>query len=352
MAVQKKTRPIKTAVLGLGRSGWNIHVNDLRNRKEFEITDVADPLEERRREAERELGCRTYAEVSDLLAASRAELVVVATKSIDHCAHAVAALEAGKHVVVEKPMAMSHAEALRMVETARKRKRKLFVHQNRRFDDDVQYFKLLCSGKTEIGRVFSVVFQDYSFARRNDWQTLKKYGGGVLNNKLTHFLDQILYMTGSRVKALLCDMQHTTDSGDCEDHVMILLKMENGISVAVISSTSCNADAPTWIFMGEYGTVSVFRDHAEMRYFNPKKHRKLPVRDTVAADGRRYGNEEKLRWYTRKNLKLKAENIGGFYDNVIAVLRRRAKMVVTPESVVEMTRVIEECRKQNPLFLL
>ena len=77
-----------------------------------------------------------------------------------------------------------------------------------------------------------------------------------------------------------------------------------------------------------------------------------PVQDRVAVKGRVYGNEEKLRWYVRNNLEMKAGYIGGFYDNVFSVLRNRGKMVVTPESVVEMTRMIEECRKQNPEFIL
>lgn len=348
---KSEIKPVKTAILGLGRSGWDIHVRALRKRDDFIITDVADPLPRRRAQAEDELKCSSYRSVSDLLKKSSAELVVVSTKSSDHCAHAIEAFKAGKHAVVEKPMATTYTDAKKMLASARKRRKKLIVHQNHRFRNDVQYFRYLCGGRSKIGRIFSIVFQDYGFARRNDWQTLKKWGGGVLNNKLTHYIDAILYATGAKVTDVLCDMQHTTDSGNCEDHVTILFKAGQGLSINITSSSSCNADVPQWIFMGEYGTVSVYIDHAEMRYFNPKMHKKLRVQDTKAAKGRKYGNDEKLRWYVRKNLDMRSYSIGDFYDNIFSVMRRRGKMVVTPESVVEMTRILEECRKQNPDFI-
>jgi predicted dehydrogenase len=208
---------------------------------------------------------------------------------------------------------------------------------------------MLCSGKTKIGKVFSIINQAYGFKRRNDWQTLMKYGGGLLNNHLTHIIDSCLYILNDTVKDVLCDMQHTTDSGNCEDHVVMLMKMKKGVSVNLSVSTSCNADAPAWIFMGLNGTVSVFKNRAEMRYFDPKKYKKLKALDQRAAQNRQYGNEEVLKWYT-KELPVKGDNIGNYYDNIVSVLRKRGTMVVKPESVVEMTRVIEICREQNPGF--
>jgi phthalate 4,5-cis-dihydrodiol dehydrogenase len=346
-----KKRPITAAVLGLGRSGWNIHIRGIRDRKDYKVLDVADPIKERRQQAEEELGCASHATVKELLRKTKAELVIVATQSVDHCPHTLAALKAGKHVAVEKPMAMTHAQAKRMVATAKKCKKKLLVHQNHRFAPHTQLFKHITSGKTEIGKVFNIVYQSYGFARRNDWQCLKKYGGGLLNNKLTHIMDAILYMVGSEVSDVMCDMRHTTDSGDCEDHVTMIMKTRKGVTINILDSSSCNADAPNFLFMGEYGTVTGTRSGGEMRYFDPKKHKKLRVVDARAAGERKYGNAEQLKWKT-KELTTKSFNIGNFYDNVWSVLRERGKMVVTPASVVEMTRVIELCRKQNPEFIL
>src|SRR5215207_8893810 len=105
--------PLRYAVIGLGRAGWNIHVDQLRGRPDARITAVADPVQDRRDEAAREFGCKTFASLSQLL--NRAEddidVVIIATPSATHAADTKKCLRAGKHVVVEKPMATTLAEA-------------------------------------------------------------------------------------------------------------------------------------------------------------------------------------------------------------------------------------------------
>ncbi|MFH1706604.1 MAG: Gfo/Idh/MocA family oxidoreductase [Planctomycetota bacterium] len=349
MARTASVKPITTAVLGLGRSGWNIHIAGIRGRADYRITDVADPLPERRAEARAEFGCNAYPTVAELLGKTKAELVIVATKSVDHGPHTIAALKAGHHVLVEKPMAMTHAEARRMLAAARAARRKLFVHQNYRFNNEAQFLKFVLSGKTPIGPVFSVVYQSYNFARRNDWQCLKKNGGGLLNNKLTHVIDTLLYATGGTVRDVQSDMRHTTDAGDCEDFVTMVLRLDRGPVITITDTTSCNADVPRWLLMGPRGTVAWYQDRTEIRYFDPRKHPPLKVQDTAAAADRKYGNAEKLTW-TVAAMDPKRPSIGDYYDNIAAVLRRGGAMVVPPESVVEMTRVLEICRRQNPAF--
>ena len=98
-----KTKPVKTAVVGLGRIGWNHHLKLMAPRKDFEIVAVADPLPARREEAVKEYGCKAFSTLPELLKKSDAELVVLATRSVDHAKHTKQCLEAGKHVLVEKP---------------------------------------------------------------------------------------------------------------------------------------------------------------------------------------------------------------------------------------------------------
>lgn len=69
-------RPIMTAVIGLGRAGWDIHVRMLRDRSDYRIVEVVDVMPERLKEARSELGCRTFRDFKEFLQASEAELVV------------------------------------------------------------------------------------------------------------------------------------------------------------------------------------------------------------------------------------------------------------------------------------
>ena len=117
MATGKK-QPIRTAVAGLGRAGWNMHVAAVRGRKDFVLTDVIDLEEKRREEARAEFGCRTFRSWSKFLRESDAELVVVATQSKDHARQSLQALKAGLHVLVETPMATRVRDADRMIAQA------------------------------------------------------------------------------------------------------------------------------------------------------------------------------------------------------------------------------------------
>src|SRR5215212_1759217 len=107
--------PIRYAVVGLGRAGWDIHVHQLRGREDAKIVAVVDPVEERRNEAAKEFGGKTYTNLAKMLKQEDVEIVVVATPSKDHGSDTKKALTAGKHVIVEKPMATSLREADSMI---------------------------------------------------------------------------------------------------------------------------------------------------------------------------------------------------------------------------------------------
>jgi len=314
----------------------------LRGRRNYRITAVADPEPERREQAVRELGCRAFADYREMLKHADAELVCIATRNRDHAPHALAALASGRHVVVEKPMAMNLRQADRMIAASRRRRRKLFVHQNYRFKPEFLHLREVCRSGI-IGRVFHIRGYWLSFARRNDWQTLRKYGGGVLNNTCPHIIDMALQLIGWPVTRVFGDLQHINDAGDVEDHVKIVLRGRSGCTADLEVSTACAFPAPRWTLLGEHGTMITDGQTSKITYYDPKKVKKLRVIETTPA-GRRYGNEDVLPWQ-EKEVPVRAKPVGDFYDNVYGVLRKRQAMVVTPESVREVMRVIALVRR-------
>src|SRR6202035_812029 len=100
--------PVRVAIAGLGRAGWSIHAMGLKPREGFKIVAAIDREADRLKEAETTFpGCRGYKEWSDFLnEPNGAELVIVATQSSLHGPMAIEALNAGLHVMVEKPMAL------------------------------------------------------------------------------------------------------------------------------------------------------------------------------------------------------------------------------------------------------
>jgi len=337
------TKPIQAAVIGLGRAGWDIHVKRMRGRPEFRVAAVVDFEEGRRQEAAKEFGCATFSDYQSLLQSADAELVVVATTSATHADVSIAALRSGRHVIVEKPMATSVADAERMIEAAKAAGRKLFVHQNYRYNPDSRHLLEVVRSGQPIGRVFEVRIRVLHFARRNDWQTLKKYGGGVINNTGPHFVDMALQLLGSPVKDVWSDLQLINNAGDTEDHVKLLLRGENGRVVDLEIGSSCAFPEPRWTLLGSDGTLVSDGQTSKIKRFDRSKIEPLEVIETP-PEGRRYGNDDKLPW-EEMEVPSVGKDAGDFYDNVAGVLRRGAKQDITPESVLEVMKVIERAKR-------
>ena len=187
---------IKVGIAGLGRSGWDIHAHLLNKiQDKYEILAVCDHDETRRKEAENRFGCKSYPDIDSLLTEKEIELAIIATPSHLHAKNTIQALKAGKNVVCEKPMATNLSDADLMIETAEQENKILSVFQNKRYAPDFLKVKeIIDSGK--LGRIVLIKIAYHGFGRRWDWQTLKKFGGGTLNNTGPHAIDHALQLFG------------------------------------------------------------------------------------------------------------------------------------------------------------
>jgi predicted dehydrogenase len=340
----KNEGPIKVGVIGLGRAGWNIHVERMRGDARFQVSSVSDIEADRREEARQEFGCETFTDYRQLLETADCELVVVASQSVDHATHAIGVLNSGRHAIVEKPMALNTDEATQMIEAAEKAGRVLFAHQNYRYEPDVRHIREIIESGL-LGRVIEIRIRWLSFNRRNDWQTLQKFGGGNLNNTCPHFIDAALLLLDSKVARMFSDLQLTTDVGDADDHTKILLKGENGRCIDLEVSTSCAFNEMKWTVLGTCGTLRSDGETSEIKYFDPRELKPLSVNEAVPT-GREYGNEDVLPWREETRPSVAAATTD-FYDNIFAVLRQDAPMDITPQHVREVIRVIETAHREN-----
>jgi predicted dehydrogenase len=337
--------PIRYGVAGLGRSGWNIHVANIRPRDDAELAAVVDPLQQRRQEAKAEFGCETYEELSHMLDQEDIDVIVVATPSAFHASDTISALKASKHVICEKPMALDVEEADQMIAQAKESNKHLFIHQNRRFDRQFTHLKTVVESG-QIGQLYHIRNYSNSFTRRDDWQTLSKNGGGVLNNTCPHHLDAILQLLGAPVTNVMGDLQQISSAGDVEDHVKAFLRASNGCTadMEITSAQNIAADMPSWILCGSQGTLTSDGQKSVVRWFESEEAGEVEVVEG-AARNRAYAWQAKPLNWKEETVEAKGPNIGNFYDNVTKVLWHDHEMVVTPESVREVIRVIAEIRK-------
>ncbi len=335
--------PIRYGILGLGRAGVGIHIRQLKQRDDARIVAVCDPLPDRRQQVADELGAVACDSREALFAHADLDVAVIATPSHTHAEDAAAALAAGCDVVVEKPLAITLSEADELIALARNAGRKLFVHQNYRFHKDFNHLRQVMDSGV-LGPIFHIKFYAVRYSRRNDWQTLIRYGGGNLNNKATHPLDQVLQLLGSPVESAFGDLQHLISAGDAEDHAKIMLRAENGITAELELSDvqALPFQYPKWVVCGKYGTLISDGNTSTLRYYDPAEAPPLELEaGTAATVG--FTAREELPWQEQQ-LNVDDAPGGNFYDNVTEVLRRGGEMVVTPDSVREMMRVLDLLR--------
>lgn len=340
-------KPIKVGVVGLGRSGYSIHIVRMRNDERYQVTAVTDWLPERREETAEELGCAAYEDHQALLKEADVDVVVAASYSDTHAPITKDILRSGRHAICEKPIADSVAAARSMLDAAKKAGKKLLVHHNNRYAADVQHI-LKVIRENRIGEVFEIRMRALGFSRRNDWQTLQKYDGGVLNNTCPHYIDAGLQFLGAPVTDVFCDMKLVASAGDAEDHVKVLLKAANGRVYDMEVSSVCKSSEPKWTVLGSEGTLVSDGRTSTIEWFSPKKLKKLPVIETPPP-GRQYGNDDVIPWKS-EDVPSVGDPVGDFYDNVWAVLRERKAMIVKPEEALEVVRVTQACKRKSGFY--
>lgn len=336
------TSPVKVGVVGLGRSGWGIHCAYLAQADQFQLVAVADPLKERREEAVETHGVRRAYETPDeLFQDDEIELVVIATPSHTHRELAIKALEAGKHVQVEKPFALNAAQADEMIAKAKASGRLLTCFQNRRADADfLEVKRIIDSGL--LGRVFFIRVGTYRYERRRDWQTLTRLGGGMLNNWGAHRIDQALILLGGSYDELFCDLRRTVSAGDAEDHVKVTLKGNQMVVDVEIFSACPLTPGPTWVVIGERGMLQG-GDSMTVQWVEEGALPPIEA-DPGAAAGRRYGTGEQVPWRVKEIHPSGDSPTAVVYESLYHSIRHGAPLMITPESVRLQLEVLDRCR--------
>lgn len=336
------TNPITVAVVGLGRVGWSSHFKSLSTNPNFKLVAIADPLEERRKEAEAECpGCVGYPDLDTLLANCDAELIVDATPTFLHESDAEKIFKANRHCLLEKPMAFDYNGSKRIAEMAKKAGKQLFIHHQHMFMAQVHMLRsVIDSGK--IGKVFSIRINWGSFRIRNDWQTLKKNGGGLLNNHGPHAFTVLGHLLDGQITELSSFLFHAKDAGDVEDHVEIFLKTDKEQVSSLLLTSAQAYPTPAYLLLGQYGSFVQENTQADgkLRYFDPTGIYPLEVVDGTNK-ARNYNFVEEPEW---KEEVLPLESFKpeyGFHDDVFNALRKGTTPAVTVESALQVMRILE-----------
>ncbi len=342
--------PIRIGLVGLGRAGWGMHCEELAGREEkFHFVAACDLIPERREQMAARYGCRTYERIEELIADPGVELVDIATRSCDHLAHAQLALAAGKHVLVEKPMTVSYAEAVQLKAAVDAASGRLFIRHNRRFEPAFQHIReIIAAGM--LGEVYEIKLRRVGFGRRDDWQTLKAFGGGQLLNWGPHIVDHALRLLESPVAGMWSDLKRVAAVGDAEDHLKIILRGENGRVVDLEISGGAAIGESEYLIWGSRGALTCSGESITLKYLDPQRALAPRQADpsTPAHDG--FGSPDDCHWCeeTIPVNPADAVDMTTIWDRLYSALREGAPYPITFAEALEVMRIISLAKDGTP----
>ena len=253
-----KTRGI--AVIGSG-SIADQHLGALRELPHAKIVGVfSRGADKARKMGEREK-CRWTTDYRELLSDPAVEIADVVTSSGSHASITRDALQAGKHVLVEKPMAMTSVEADDLLALAKAKGRTLGVVSQRRFEDQHEAVKKLLDsgalGKLLLVEVSCPYFRDQAYYDSADWRGKIATDGGAIMNQGIHSVDLMLWF-GGPAKTVQGKIATQTHRMEAEDLALAIVTFESGAFGTIMASTSIQPGfTPCLNLYGEKGTVKL-----------------------------------------------------------------------------------------------
>ncbi len=248
-------------IIGCGRIAPR-HADSLAEIQGTELIQVCDVVKSRAHHFAEKYDTEYCLNYHDLLANQNIDIVNICTPSGLHAEMAISAFRAGKHVIVEKPMAMNVADADRMIATAKEMNLKLCIVLQNRYNPPMQDFYNAVQG-SKIGRILlgAVTVRWYRPQEyyNDGWHGTKSMDGGALMNQSIHHIDALQWLVGVPVKSVFAYTATLAHQMESEDVGVVTVRFENGALATIEGSTITypqNLEASVALF-GEKGSLKV-----------------------------------------------------------------------------------------------
>ena len=250
-------RKLRIGVAGLGRA-FTIMLPTFVGDARAQLVAAADPRADARERFASEFGGKGYSSVEDMCGDPDVEIVYVATPHQHHAENACTAAKRGKHVLVEKPMALSLADCTAMIEAARAAGVHLIVGHSHSFNAPIRRaVEIIASGALGAVRMISAFnYTDFLYRPRRAEELDTALGGGVIFNQAPHQIDVVRLLGGGRVKSVRAMTGAWDPQRPTEGAYSAFLSFENGSAATAVYSGYGHFDSDEFCdWIGELGAA-------------------------------------------------------------------------------------------------
>jgi len=336
---------IKVGMAAFGMSGKVFHAPFITANPNFELTKIVERSKDLSKEFYPKV--RIVKSFDELLTDPEIELIIVNTPDSTHYEYTKQALNAGKHVIVEKPFTTTVSQAEELVSLAREKALTLSVYQNRRWDADFLTVQHIIK-KGLLGRLveYESTFQRYrNFIKPGTWKESGEAGGGLTYNLGSHLIDQALVLFG-KPEAIYAETAIMRDGGKVDDYFLIRLIYPQ-IKVNLKASYLMREPLPRFILHGTLGSY--------VKYGTDKQEEALTAGEK--PDSPHWGEETEEEWgiinteieekVFRGKYPSLTGNYAGFYQNVYEHIRKDTPLLTDAQDIIEVIKVIEAAYKSQ-----
>lgn len=326
---------IGVGVIGYGYAGRVFHCPLIAQADGLHLVAVSSRDEQRREQARQQWNVRVYAQPEELLADEQVQLVVLATPHNTHHTLGKMALQAGKHVVIDKPFTITTAEADDLIAEARQRNLLLSVFHNRRWDwDYLTVRKVITEGL--LGEVWMVESCVGRYGHSSRWRAQRESMGSLLHDWGAHLVDQAIQLMGLPQQVIAWRHFRVWRS-DVESFIRAVLDYSEGRTFTVEVNYLRAAERPRWYVLGDQGGL--------VKYGLDPQEKALVAGDIAQAQE---PPEHHTHLWLREGEQIverTVQSVRGdwreYYRNIAGVLLRGEELAVKPEEAREVIRVIE-----------
>lgn len=351
--------PINVAVLGFGLAGRVFHAPFVSAVPGLRLHTIVQRHGDEAATAypEATTGVRIARSASDVFADPAIDLVVVGTPNETHFTLAQAALHAGKHVVVDKPLATSGDEIVSLIRLAQAQNLLLAPFHNRRWDGDFLTTQQMLSAGT-LGRLVTFASRFDRFrpvTRSHAWKESDHPGNGLLFDLGPHLVDQALALFGTPL-SLTASVRHEREGTAIEDAFDLTLAFPNGLRALLGATVIAAEPAPRFLLHGTSGSYRKFGvDPQEPALVAGARVPSIGsaepwLREPETSFGQLALCPDPVRapstlTYTRPETQ--PGDYRGFYRNVLAAIRSAEPLTVRPIDAWRAVRVLELARQSS-----